>query len=80
MGRGEVMGLESKSKERRSRNTQGRGNGKSVAAMLQSHMDPGACAVVPLLAVAGWLSPLLLPGGRETLEQAGRGWWGQVLA
>lgn len=80
MGIGEVMGLESKGEEKRSRNAQGRGNGKSVAAMLQSYMDPGVSAVVPLLAVVGWLCPSLLPVGWQTLEQAGRGWWGQVLA
>lgn len=72
MGRGEVMGLERKGKERQSRNAQARGNGKSVTAMLQSNTEPGACAVVPLSAVVGWWCLSLLPMGWEALKQPGR--------
>lgn len=61
MGRADVMGLERKGKERWSRNAQARSSGKCVAAMLQSNREPGACAVVPLLAVVGWWCPSLLP-------------------
>lgn len=42
MGRGELMELERKGKERRSRNAQARSNGKSVTAVLQSNTEPGA--------------------------------------
>lgn len=38
----EVMGLEKKGRERRSRNAQARSNGKSVTAVLQSNTEPGA--------------------------------------
>lgn len=41
MGRGEVMGLERKVKERWSRNTQARSHGKSVTTVLQSNAEPG---------------------------------------
>lgn len=54
MGRGEVMGLEGKGKERWSRNAQARRNGKSVTGVLQSNAEPGVGAVVPLLVVVGW--------------------------
>lgn len=53
MGRGEVMGLRRKGKERQSRNTQVRSNGKSVTAVLQSNAETGACALVLLSAVVG---------------------------
>lgn len=39
MGRGEVMRLEKKDKERRSRNAQVTGNGKSITEMLPPNMS-----------------------------------------